>query len=104
MNFTAMENIINNVQSIKNYGKAVRLDTTRIVNDEDYTLKPNTYKDFINAHWDDILHIEPNQQYKTFVTLKEDTNNPKWLFDMDDLVEIEVLKNGNVKAVKDPRY
>lgn len=103
MRFTAVENIINNVSSVRcNYdnnketseprtftSNTVHLDTARIVNNEEYILKPKSYKNFINEHWDDILHIEPVQYYKNFVTLVEDTNDPKWLFDIEDLIEID---------------
>jgi hypothetical protein len=92
MRFTEVENIINNVSNVKNYdkieGRKIRLNYKNISKDKTYDFKPNTYKEFITTNRDTILHIEPNQYYKNFVSLVEDTNNPKWLFNIEDLIEV----------------
>lgn len=72
-------------------GSKVKLNYDRIM--ENTEGKSELYLQFVENHKDDIMTIEYDVNHKdspTIFCLKEDTNEVKWLFDISDLILMEM--------------
>lgn len=82
---------IQNVYETFIEGSKVKLNYDRIMeNTED---KSELYLKFVEEHKDDILTIEYDERHKdspSIFCLAEDTNPVKWLFDINDLMLVEM--------------
>lgn len=72
-------------------GTKVKLNYDRIM--ENTEGKSELYLKFVEEHKDEVLTIEYDDDHKdspTIFCLKEDTNEVKWLFDISDLILVEM--------------
>jgi hypothetical protein len=82
---------IKNVYETFIEGSQVKLNYDRIM--ENTEGKSELYLQFVEEHKDDIMTIEYDENHKdspTIFCLKEDTNPVKWLFDISDLILVEM--------------
>ena len=82
---------IKNVYETFIEGSKVKLNYERIM--ENTEGKSELYLKFVEEHKDDIMTIEYDENHKdspSIFCLKEDTNEVKWLFDINDLELIEM--------------
>ena len=82
---------IKNVYTTFIEGSKVQLNYDRIM--ENIEGKSALYLKFVEEHKDDILTIEYDENHQdspTLFCLKEDTNPVKWLFDISDLILVEM--------------
>jgi hypothetical protein len=82
----------NDNQEYLSEGQKVKLNLESIMNHPDYkkNLDSNklNYHNFVESHKDTIFTVEYDPKYMTnpyLVCLKEDDNNPRWLFHKLDL-------------------
>lgn len=72
-------------------GSKVKLNYDRIM--ENTEGKSELYLKFVEEHKDETMTIEYDDNHKdspTIFCLKEDTNQVKWLFDISDLILVEM--------------
>lgn len=72
-------------------GSKVKLNYDRIM--ESTEGKSELYLKFVEEHKDEVMTIEYDERHKespTIFCLKEDTNQVKWLFDISDLILVEM--------------
>ena len=72
-------------------GSKVKLNYDRIM--ENTEGKSELYLKFVEEHKDETMTIEYDDNHKDYPTifcLKEDTNQVKWLFDISDLILVEM--------------
>ena len=82
---------IQNVYDTYLEGSKVKLNYERIM--ENTEGKSELYLKFVEDHKDDIMTIQYDENHKdspTIFCLEEDTNPAKWLFDISDLILIEM--------------
>ena len=82
---------IQNVYETFTEGSKVKLDYDRIM--ENIDGKSELYLKFVEDHKDEILTIEYDERHTdspTVFCLKEDSNPVKWLFDISDLILVEL--------------
>lgn len=82
---------IKNVYETFIEGSKVKLNYDRIM--ENTEGKSELYLKFVEDHKDDILTIEYDENHKdspSVFCLVEDTNPVKWLFDISDLILVEM--------------
>lgn len=82
---------IKNVYTTFIEGSKVQLNYDRIM--ENTEGKSELYLKFVEEHKDDIMTIEydaNHQDSPTLFCLAEDTNSVKWLFDISDLILVEM--------------
>jgi hypothetical protein len=82
---------IQNVYETFIEGSKVKLNYDRIM--ENTEGKSELYLEFVEEYKDDILTIEYDERHKdspSVFCLAEDTNPVKWLFDISDLVLVEM--------------
>lgn len=82
---------IQNVYETYLEGSKVKLNYERIM--ENTEGKSELYLKFVEDHKDDIMTIQYDENHKdspTIFCLEEDTNPAKWLFDISDLILIEM--------------
>lgn len=82
-------------------GTKVKLNYDRIM--ENTQGKSELYLKFVEEHKDEIMTIEYDENHKdspSIFCLKEDTNQVKWLFDISDLILVEMagVEYGNDAA------
>lgn len=73
--------------------EAIILDVEKIRSRRQYINKQERYKSFVESCTDKVLHIEPYEKdglYSYFFSVKEDINEVKWLFTVDDIKERNV--------------
>lgn len=72
-------------------GSKVKLNYDRIMENTDG--KSELYLKFVEDHKDEVMTIEYDKHHKdspSIFCLKEDTNQVKWLFDISDLILVEM--------------
>ena len=72
-------------------GSKVKLNYDRIMENTDG--KSELYLKFVEDHKDEVMTIEYDEHHKdspSILCLKEDTNQVKWLFDISDLILVEM--------------
>ena len=72
-------------------GSKVKLNYDRIMENTDG--KSELYLKFVEDHKDEVMTIEYDEHHKdspSIFCLKEDTNQVKWLFDISDLILVEM--------------
>lgn len=72
-------------------GSKVKLNYERIMENKDD--KSELYLKFVEDHKDDVLTVKYDEHHKenpTVFCLEEDENESKWLFDISDLILIEM--------------
>jgi|GEM_PF-6645353 len=71
-------------------GEQVKINVARIKNSKLWDNTDESYKEFILSNEDTVFHALYEESYdkKDWVTLKEDTKDPKWLFSPYDLLVI----------------
>ena len=72
-------------------GSKVKLNYDRIM--ENTEGKSELYLKFVEEHKDELMTIEYDEHHKespTIFCLQEDTNPVKWLFDISDLILVEM--------------
>jgi len=80
---------------VNNYipeGTKVKLNYNEIKNQPDYPKLTEKFRNWIEDNKDKVYTVEykKNKRGKPlFVTLKEDTSDPKWLFWVGDLIVVE---------------
>ena len=82
---------IQNVYETYLEGSKVKLNYERIMGNTEG--KSESYLKFVEDHKDDIMTIQYDENHKdspTIFCLEEDTNPAKWLFDISDLILIEM--------------
>lgn len=82
---------IQNVYETYLEGSKVKLNYERIM--ENTEGKSELYLKFVEDHKDDIMTIQYDENHKdspTIFCLEEDKNPAKWLFDISDLILIEM--------------
>lgn len=82
---------IKNVYETLIEGSKVKLNYERIM--ENTEGKSELYLKFVEEHKDDIMTIQYDENHKdspSVFCLKEDTNPVKWLFDISDLILVEM--------------
>ena len=82
---------IKNVYETFIEGSKVKLNYDRIM--ENTEGKSELYLKFVEEHKDDIMTIEYDENHKdspSIFCLQEDTNSVKWLFDISDLILVEM--------------
>lgn len=82
---------IQNVYETYLEGSKVKLNYERIMGNTEG--KSELYLKFVEDHKDDIMTIQYDENHKdspTIFCLEEDTNPAKWLFDISDLILIEM--------------
>lgn len=82
---------IQNVYETYLEGSKVKLNYERIIGNTEG--KSELYLKFVEDHKDDIMTIQYDENHKdspTIFCLEEDTNPAKWLFDISDLILIEM--------------
>lgn len=82
---------IQNVYETYLEGSKVKLNYEHIM--ENTEGKSELYLKFVEDHKDDIMTIQYDENHKdspTIFCLEEDTNPAKWLFDISDLILIEM--------------
>lgn len=83
------------VQETKKFlkeGDKVKLNVKNIKNHPDYLRVVDKYKDWIDAHCNEVFTIEFDKKYQnnsSLLCFREDTTIPKWLFWEGDLDVIE---------------
>ena len=78
-------------------GEQVTLDYNRIISYPDWKQLRKDYRDWVTEHKNDVFTVEfdplkkekQTADYNSFVQLKEDETNPKWLFWAGDLIPVE---------------
>lgn len=74
-------------------GSKVKLNYDRIM--ENTKGKSEKYLEFVELHKDQVMTIEYDENHKdnpSVFCLAEDTNEAKWLFDISDLVLVEMAE------------
>ena len=64
-------------------GTKVKLNYENIINEPDYTKKVKAYREFVENNKNKIFTVQYDEKYKNkpiLVSLKEDTNEIKWLW------------------------
>ena len=73
-------------------GSKVRLDIDVIKNDPNYERKVDRYKQFVDENKDKTFTVEYDARHKNkplIVCLKEDTSLVKWLWSVEELVQVD---------------
>lgn len=73
-------------------GSKVKINVEKIKKEKNYNKRNPNWKNFIENNIDKIFTVEYDFNKKDnpgLVCLKEDQNNPKWLFYIGDLIQIE---------------
>jgi hypothetical protein len=84
---------IKNVYETFTEGSKVKLNYERIMENTDG--KSELYLQFVEDHKDDVLTIEYDENHKDYPSVfcfEEDTNENKWLFDISDLILVEMAE------------
>lgn len=82
-------------------GSKVKLNYDRIM--ENTEGKSELYLKFVEDHKDEVMTIEYDEHHKespTIFCLKEDNNSVKWLFDISDLILIEMAGAVTSETIK----
>lgn len=93
-------------------GEKVKINYERIKNSKDWEKLRKEYKDFVESHKDDVFTVEFDPVKKALkaktvdllVQLKEDTTNPKWLFQARDLIPLPGQKRPKDKQEEYKEY
>ena len=72
-----------------NDGDKVKINYQQITGRKDWKRKLSNYKQFVKDNKDKIFTIVKDSKYNAFVTLQEDTTDPKWMFWVGDLIKTE---------------
>lgn len=75
-------------------GDKVRLNYDKIIKEKGYEERLDGYRDFVENNKDTIFTVAYDGKFKntkepTIVTLAEDTNDPKWLWYVNDLILVK---------------
>jgi hypothetical protein len=82
-------------------GSKVKLNYDRIM--ENTEGKSELYLKFVEDHKDEVMTIEYDERHRespTIFCLKEDNNSVKWLFDISDLILIEMANMVTSETIK----